>query len=279
MGGMMDVVMVGVVLVGGYYLLTQLPNLIPQVDATLGGGETFIEEPVAELPDDASASEYSRSTCKKSYNGGCRDECKGDKSTTSKCEDCVRVCKEAKGSHGAAFGCRSDLCYSYGDDKCAVCGSTSTPKTPASTTYPRNVPGQPSNCRQNSASSYVWTSGGKTSSGTSCTGARRTWCNQHTKNNCGEGGQKSTPRKTVTSTLCKCGTGTAKHVEGNCNTCKNKCKSTCGNCSPQCLGTRTNVAFAQPGSPQFIHGISDAYLMNQPRALQPSPNINFAGYT
>ena len=275
MAGMMDIVMVGVVLVGGYYLLTQLPNLIPQVEALGGGGETFVEEPVAESPDDEDASEYSKTECKKKYNGGCRDECKGDKSTTSKCEDCVRLCKEAKGSHGAAFGCRSDLCYSYGEDKCAVCGSTATPKTPASTTYPKKVN---ANCRQNSAKSYIWTSGGKTSSGTSCTGARRTWCNVHTKNNCGEGGQKSTPRKPVTSILCKCGTGSAKHVQGDCNSCKNSCKKTCGNCSPQCIGgLKTNVAYGQPS--QFIHGISDAYLMNQPRALQPSPNINFAGYT
>ena len=138
---------------------------------------------------------------------------------TRTCNDCVTFCKT-----GAAPK--------------VLNGTPNQPAGPG--TYPKTIT---ANCRQNSANSYVWTSGGKTSSGTSCTGARRTWCNQHTNNNCGEGGQTSTPRKTITSTLCKCGTGTAKHVTGDCNKCKNTCKSTCGNCSPQCLGTRTNVGY------------------------------------
>lgn len=54
------------------------------------------------------------------------------------------------------------------------------------------------------------------------------------------------PTNPLVSTLCKCGTGTAKHVIGDCNACKSTCVATCGNCSPQCLfGTKSNLAFAQ----------------------------------
>lgn len=52
---------------------------------------------------------------------------------------------------------------------------------------------------------------------------------------------RGTGKTPITSTLCKCGSGTAKHVVGDCNSCKNTCAATCGNCSPQCLGTKTSV--------------------------------------
>jgi hypothetical protein len=58
-------------------------------------------------------------------------------------------------------------------------------------------------------------------------------------------GRAPPPQNPLVSTLCKCGTGTAKHVVGDCNACKSTCVATCGNCTPQCMGTRSNLAFAQ----------------------------------
>lgn len=58
-------------------------------------------------------------------------------------------------------------------------------------------------------------------------------------------GPRVTPTNPLVSTLCKCGTGTAGHVVGDCNACKSTCVAKCGNCSPQCLGTRSNLAQMQ----------------------------------
>ena len=116
--GMMDYVIVGGVLIGGYLLLftDTFANLFPP--AAGGGGGEFIDGGgtvggdfiVEDTPNPTG-------TCKSKYNGKCKSECASDK-YSARCQDCLAVC-------GGGQGQPPGQCYSTGMDKSVKCGSTS----------------------------------------------------------------------------------------------------------------------------------------------------------
>jgi len=67
------------------------------------------------------------------------------------------------------------------------------------------------------------------------------------------------PKKPLQSTLCKCGSATATHVIGDCLRCRQSCRSRCGNCSPQCMGTRSNLATDYGDISPALMGREDNY--------------------
>lgn len=66
--------------------------------------------------------------------------------------------------------------------------------------------------------------------------------NKPTKAKSGSGN----PRSTITSTLCKCGSARATHVQGMCSACKTSCRGRCGNCTAQCLSTTNPTVRGAP---------------------------------
>ena len=153
--GMMDYVIVGGVLVGGYLLLftDTFANLLPPAAAGGdGGGGEFIDpgtgtvtpggEFISGSGVEQSYEGNSQSECSRRYNGKCREDCKGSKYGTAECADCLAVC-------GAkAYGCRTGYCWSYGLKECRACGTTSSSALSAQ-------------CVKDYGAGYCWSLGAK----------------------------------------------------------------------------------------------------------------------